>query len=277
MDCHFKTKRMRTQHLIFTCLLFFLTIGNLSAQENKAKLGIQASNLFTFTFNNEEDFFKSNGIIRYSIGGFFRKTLGRGIRVPKIFNSGPRSGVIAFDYGVNLVFKGYEFQAGKILNTSDQLSVEFPLLLVFYDRKNVFMPRKWYRKGIAGYGRMGLKPSYLFNQNYSVNTANGNNEFLEEQTQSGGLNILWKLGMGILKQKKNGPISFLEFSANIGFIVRSETELAYEDTSNNISRATTIKSNGTYFDLKVGYIFYTLKPSIQNRGEKTPLIYNPRF
>ena len=265
---------MKIYSILLAAAFLIFNSQTLSAQKSKQRFGIQTGNLWAVPTSSESDVFKTGGILRYSIGFFFRKKVNPKFRLDKIFLASTRHGVLEFDYGLTFVFKGYEYQFNSLGNTNEQLAVEVPLLMVIYDNANVFIPRKWRRKGLTTYGRMGIKPSYLINSP-NIQEISQANERLTEIHESDRFNVFAQLGFGLIQNNKTGTTSSIEIGANIGFLANSKSELTYRNNSTGSVQEDVITSNGTYFDIKVLYV--VAPPKEKSGGTPPPVIYNPRF
>jgi len=258
---------------IVTFLVITLILGCLNAQAPDFQWGIQSGNHLSLPAGTDSEVFKGKSLLRYSIGVMARRVLKRGMKANIV--APLRRGVLALDFGVNMVFKGYNYQFKDFETYTDQVEFEFPILLVLYDERNVFVPRKWYRKGLSTYTRMGLIPSYL-PQKKVEKTLTLANETLTENTVAGGFNILMTIRGGILQNHKNGNSTSLELGGNVSFISKTNGQLVHKDANGQVLDEGLFFSTGTYISLNLVYLFQVKKPRRHYNRKPPPIIYNPR-
>ena len=170
---------MKKAALLLFCIL--ILIVDLSAQRKKLKrsewtFGIQTGNQFSLpNLNSTNDNYRDISLLRSSAGLVARKTIKK-LKPNKRLGFGTAiQGMMAFDFGVNGVWSGYHYQFGEVLGTTELINWEVPLLIVLYDKKNVFLPRKWHRKGIATYVRFGPKLGFTNKKNIEKSVVRNRN------------------------------------------------------------------------------------------------------
>jgi len=107
----------------------------------KSKIGVHTGNHITLWGEGENESFKRQALLRYSIGLMGRHILKKDWRTD-FFLFPVIKGEIALDYGVNFVFKGYQYKFSEITTHTDQLTIEVPLIFAFYDRRDVLIKKK---------------------------------------------------------------------------------------------------------------------------------------
>ena len=259
--------------LIATFLIVILALGCLNAQAPDFQWGIQSGNHLSLPAGTDSEAFKGKSLLRYSIGVMARRVLKRGMKANII--APLRRGVIALDLGINMVFKGYNYQFNDFETYTDQVEFEFPILLILYDERNIFVPRKWYRKGLSTYSRMGIIPSYLPRRKLEK-TLRLDNETLIENTVAGGFDILMTVRGGLLQNHKNGNSTALELGGNVSFISKTKGQLVHQDANGQVLDEGLFFSTGTYISLNLVYLFQVKKPGRRSLRRPPPIIYNPR-
>lgn len=254
--------------------LFIFGLQYVYAQQPKYQVGIRTGNHFSFAEFEDSDILKNQALLRYSAGILVRIKLkdhyrGRPLPwVPMV-----RDGVFALDLGLNVVFKGYDYQVNALKNYQNQLSLELPLLITFWDAKDIFISRKWKRKKLTTFARMGLKPAFLLKRNIEEHVQNTEDSVIEE-AEIGGFNLFSMVTFGIIKQRKNGGSMAVELSGNAGMFQTTKGTIDYENLKTGKTLEHRFSSHGHYISVNVLYFF----------GERTigkeiipPVIYSPRF
>ncbi len=258
---------MHTKHFL-TILLSWYFISVYS--QPNLKLGIETANSVFFSLVENEETVKGSPLLRYSVGLTLRQQLKKGTNKFNYFRTARHNGVF-LDYGVNFAFGGYQYKIGNLETYNDQLWYEFPILLVLRYRDIFWMNRKWKRKGIGSYVRMGVKPSYLPQQTI-VNSTGISNESLQGVSTFGGWNLAYSLGSGFDQTLKNGDLMSFGWQVNFNLKQSVNTNLTY--TTNNNTQDFDFNIRSFYFALNVQYLFDSKR---FGKGVLPPVIYNPRF
>lgn len=276
-------KQLKIRGLILCIVCFYSTIN---AQESKFQLGIITGNHFSFSSYEKNLGLKGNPLLRYSAGILARYKLKSGYKRKALYWMPPtKDGVFALDIGANVVFTGYDYQVNAVtisktfqtnthqLSTyEEQMMVEFPILLVFWDNRSVLLKRKLQRQGIAFFSRVGVKPSVLFSDNIEKQLET-DHIILQELTSFGGFNLFGMFSMGLMKNFKNANSASVEISGNLGIFTTTKGQVTHKNLNTHIQNTQPFSSNGHYLAVKVMYLF---KSDIYHRV--TPrIIYNPRF
>lgn len=269
-----------------TLLLLFISflIIDLSAQRKKLKrsewtFGIQTGNLFSLpSFNSTNDNYRDISLLRSSAGLVARKTIKKLNRNSRKSFSTAQQGVIAFDFGINGVWSGYHYQFGEVLGTTDFINWEIPVMFVGYDKKNVFLPRKWHRKGMTTYARFGPKLGFTSKKNIRKTTIKGIAE-VDESVEIGGYNFMWSISGGIVRNFKSGNSSMLELNWTQGFINTAKGSFEYSDGSTLNPVAQDFNWSGSYISLNAIFLFNfkNWKYLPIGKGKLEKMIYNPRY
>lgn len=257
---------------IILLIIMIFSQNNCLAQNQL--FGIQVGNTISLPRETNTDFFNDRLLLRYSIGVLGRKRIVENIKGR--FIAPLRKGAIELDYGLNLVFKGFDYKFGNTASSGDQISLEFPLLLNFFDERNVFMSRRQLRKGINTFMRIGIKPSYSFNRQF-VNTIINDEELVIENLSERPFNLIGVLGGGLMQRMKNGGLAFFELSINLGLLKSMKGEIKYEKGAGQITEEIIYRDNGSYIALNVAYFLNRKDSEKSKRKELPPIIYNPRY
>ncbi len=257
---------------------------NLSAQRKKLKrsewtFGIQTGNQFSLpALNSTNDNYRDISLLRSSAGLVARKTIKK-LKPNSRWGFGTaQQGIVSFDFGLNGVWSGYHYQFGEVLGTTNLISWEIPVMFVGYDRKNVFLPRKWHRKGITTYARFGPKLGFTTKKTIRKTVTKGLAE-VSESIDIGGYNFLWAISGGIIRNHKSGNSSMLEINWTQGFINTATGALEYSDGSTLNSVAQDFIWNGSYISLNVIFLFNPKNSKYLpiGKGKLEKVIYNPRY
>lgn len=261
---HFRT-------LFFLCLLM---TSSLAAQTGTSTFGIQLGNQVSLPAVGSAEQFEGQLLLRYSFGFLGRTILNDHLKLR--FIADVRKGVMAFDYGLQFVLNGYQYQLGEIATTTEQLSLEVPLLITLYDERNVFLPRKLTRKGITTFARLGFKPTFSL-QAAKDKEITQDNETLREEVDTRLFNLLWSFGAGILQNHKNGNTTFYEIGVNLGLLRRNKGQVEYIDISSSSSESYSFANSGSYVSANMIYLFKFKPWRANDKRPLPPVIYNPRF
>ena len=265
-------------------LLFSFSILNLSAQRKKLKrsewtFGIQTGNLLSLpSFNSTNDNYRDISLLRSSAGLVARRTIKKLKRNSKKSFTTAQQGVFALDFGLNGVWSGYHYQFGEVIGTTNLISWEVPIMFVGYDKKNVFLPRKWHRKGITTYSRFGPKLGFTTKKTIRKTVTKGGAE-VSESIDIGGYNFLWSIGGGIIKNHKSGNSSMFEINWTQGFINTANGSLEYNDGTTLNPVAQDFGWKGSYISLNTIFLFNfkNWKYLPIGKGKLDKVIYNPRY
>lgn len=254
--------------------ILLLILQHCCAQQAKYQWGIRTGNHFSFAEFDEFNDLKNSALLRYSAGTVLRIKLKDHYRgkplpwVPMV-----RDGVFALDVGMNVVFKGYDYQIHSLKNYQDQLSIEMPILISFWDNKDRFISRKWRRNKMTIFSRMGLKPALLLQQEVTT-TIENTTEKLIETANNGGFNLFSTVSIGIIKQRKNGGSMSIELSGNVGWFATTSGVIDYENFQTNANTQHYFSSHGHYASVNVLYFFGERR---FGKEIEHPIIYSPRF
>lgn len=257
--------------------LFFLMIlitSKLAAQTGSSTFGIQLGNQVSLPAVGNAEEFDGQLLLRYSFGFLGRTILNDHLKLR--FIADVRKGVMAFDYGLQFVLNGYQYQLGEIATTTEQFSMEIPLLIALYDERNVFLPRKMTRKGITTFTRLGFKPTFSLQaaKNKEIVRAN---ETLREEVNTQFFNLLWSFAAGIVQNRKNGNTTFFEIGVNLGLLQRNKGQVEYMNTSSSSSASFSFANSGSYVSANMIYLFKFSPWRAKDKRPLPPVIYNPRF
>lgn len=256
--------------IILTIFLFGSLI--MQGQESKFQLGVNLGNHLSYANFEQNDDLIASPLLRYSAGILGRYKLKTGFK-RKGFHWLPpiKKGVIALDFGANVVFTGYDYQLSTLATFQDQIMIEFPLMISSWDERSVLFKKRWQRKGNTVYSRIGLKPSFLIKNNIekSLESIEGN---LKETVDFGGFNLAGSLSFGMMHTTKKHRSMMVELNLNIGFFSTTKGMINYQ-LANGTRQNLSFSSNGHYIALKTIYLF---KSDIY-RIVPTRVIYHPRF
>ncbi len=254
--------------------LLILTSSKLTAQTGSSTFGIQLGNQVSLPAVGNAEEFDGQLLLRYSFGFLGRTILNDHLKLR--FIADVRKGVMAFDYGLQFVLNGYQYQLGEMAATTEQFSLEIPLLIALYDERNIFLPRKLTRRGITTFARMGFKPTISLQaaKNKEITRAN---EIIREEVDTRFFNLLWSFAAGIVQNRKNGNTTFFEIGANLGLLRRNTGQVEYINNSTATSESYSFANSGSYVSANMIYLF-KFKPWRSNdKRPLPPVIYNPRF
>ena len=268
---------------IFLLITLLVSISLFSQRKKintpKWTFGIQTSNLLALpTGISVNDNFQNLFLLRNSAGLVARYS---NVKLKRNLRLGPglaKEGVMAFDFGINGVWSGYHYQFGEVLGTTDRITWEVPILMVLYDKKNVFVPRKWHRKNISTYTRFGPKLGFASKKEIEKSVNKGV-EVVEEKVRFGGINLLWSISGGIMRNFKSGNSAMFEINWTQGFLNFAKGELNYNDGTLINSTNQPFTSNGSYFSMNVIFLFdfKNWKYLPIGKGKYEKIIYNPRY
>lgn len=257
--------------------LFFLLIlmsAQLTAQTRSNTFGIQLGNQVSLPAVGNAEEFDGQLLLRYSFGFLGRTILNDHLKLR--FIADMRKGVMAFDYGLQFVLNGYQYQLGEIATTTEQFSMEIPLLIALYDERNIFLPRKLTRKGITTFARMGFKPTFSLQAAKDKEIVRAN-EILREEVDTQFFNLLWSFAAGIVQNRKNGNTTFFEIGVNLGLLQRNKGQVEYIDNGSRSSESFSFANSGSYVSANMIYLFKFRPWRVNDKRPLPPVIYNPRF
>ena len=251
---------------------FILSTSLLQSQDSKFQTGIIVGNHFSFANFDYDINLDNEPLLRYSAGILTRYKFKTGWKFKGLPWSPPiRKGVWALDIGANAVFTGYDYGLSNLGTFQDQLMIEFPVMFTLWDERSVLIKKKWRKQGKTFYGRLGLKPSVLIKNNVDKTINEGTN-FLSEQTQFGGFNLIASYGAGIIRTTKKQNSMSLEINFNAGFIKTTQGTISYR-LDNGTIQTVNFNSFGHYVAIKTIYLF---KSDIYRRIP-TRIIHSPRL
>jgi len=258
----------------FWICLFLANTIVLSAQNSKSKFGIQTGNNLSFPGENSAPHFNEGFLLRYSIGFIGRQVLKENIRFQLI--APVRKGELSLDYGLNLVFKGYDYQLESVNAFRDEITLEVPVQFFLQDKRNVFLPRKWHQKGIGSFARIGFKGIYRLNKG-NTKVELKSSERLTENLSEKKFNFISKMGGGIIKNHKNGNITMFEIVMNLGWFANKSGTISYENSDTQVLREISFSDNGSYLSLNMVYLFDWQRFKKKKNKSELPVIFCPRF
>ncbi len=268
---------MKPTYYSYLFLLFFICSSTFGfAQKGKTLIGIQTGNNLSIPGNSNEDGLNETFLLRYSIGFLASTTFVEGADFIYLNMLPVRDGIFTFDYGLNFVFNGYHYEFEDFVITYDNLSIEIPLLVNFYDQKSVFSPRGWRRKGMASFGRLGLKTSFNLGNNRNQELTDSNGSFREALSYR-KFNVLSSLSLGILQSRKNGNKAGVEIAANVGLLNLVEGKVEWLSSQSGNFSETSFLDKGSYISINAFYLFDAYSFLASKFGKEEPVLFNPRF
>jgi len=124
---------MPTRLIIF--LLILSNSGILRAQSSLSRFGLQLGNNVSLPSDNPSDVLNEELLLRYSVGLVGRILLKENLKF-KIL-APVKKGEISLDYGLNLVFKGYNYNLRSINAFTDEITLELPIQIAFQDQRRL--------------------------------------------------------------------------------------------------------------------------------------------
>ncbi len=260
--------------------LYFILILQLASlsttgQVGNTTIGLQLGNHVSLPSQSSNEAFQGQWLLRYSAGVLSRTVLKENIKIDIL--AGVRRGVLTLDYGLQMVFSGYNYQLGAVQSTTEGVYLEVPLLVCLYDTRNIFLPRKMLRRGLTTFVRGGFK--FGFSTNHQVNKESfQSGERVIEELQQRPLQILASYGLGLVHNRKNGNRSFFELAINLALLRTASGHISYTDSS-GITQDNDIRYGGSYLSANVAFMlpsraFRWLR---WGKTKPTPIIYNPRL
>lgn len=266
---HQNTNTMKF-NIVLIFLLFLSSI--VQSQDSKFQTGIIVGNHFSFANFEFDQNLNNEPLLRYSAGVLTRYKFKTDWKYKGLPWSPPvRKGVWALDLGANAVFTGYDYGLPNLGTYQDQLMIEFPIMLTLWDERSVLIKKKLLRQGKTLYGRIGFKPSILLEKNVDK-TINEGSDFLTEQTQFGGFNLMASYSMGMIYNTKKQNSMSLEINFNAGLMKTTQGTIRYR-LDNGTVQTVDFNSYGHYIAVKC---IYLLKSDIYRRVP-TKIIHNPRL
>ncbi|MEL7252413.1 MAG: hypothetical protein AAFO03_28645 [Bacteroidota bacterium] len=235
--------------------------------------GIQAGNTLSLPRGTDSEFFDDRVLLRNSIGFLVRTKLADNLKGK--FIAPMRKGVIELDYGLNVVWNGFDYRFGTIHSSGEQVNFEFPLLLHLYDERNVFLPLRQLRKGINTFVRAGIKATYASRRTHEQLIMQ-DNELVRASLRVRPFNLIGSYSVGLMRRMRNGRVMLFEISANFGLFRATEGDITYELANGQFTDSVSFRDNGSYLALNIAY-FWKRKKSNRPRNPKLPpIIYHPR-
>ncbi len=236
--------------------------------------GVQAGNTLSLPRGIGSEIFKDGVLLRSSLGIIGRKRIADNLKARLI--APMLKGVIELDYGMNVVFTGFDYRFGNTNSSDDQISLEFPLLINLFDERNIFISRRALRKGINTFVRMGLIPSVTLPEQYE-NTILNNEETVVESLRVRPFNLLGSYSIGLMRRFKSGNVALFEISANVGILPKIEGDITYRSAVGPSNEKVFYQDNGSYVAMNVIYFWKRRQRSRRpNPARLPPIIYHPR-
>lgn len=260
---------------LYVLLLLQLAGTTLISQGGPTSIGIQLGNHVSLPSQSSNEAFQGQWLLRYSAGIIGRTVLKQNIKLDLLADV--RRGVLTLDYGLQMIFSGYNYQLGAVESTQEGLYLEVPLLLCLYDTRNIFLPRKMLRRGLTTFVRGGFKLGFSTNRQVkSENFQNG--ERVVEDLQQRPIQLLASYGLGLVHNRKNGNKSFLELAINLALLRTASGRLSYTN-ANGITQNNDIRFGGSYLSANAAFMlpqsaFRWLR---WGKTRPAPIIYNPRL
>ena len=256
--------------ILIGMLLFISSV--LQAQDSKFQTGIIVGNHFSFANFDFDMNLDNEPLLRYSAGILTRYKFKTDWQFKGLPWSPPvRKGVWAIDIGANAVFTGYDYGLPNLETFQDQLMIEFPIMVTLWDERSVLVKRKWLKQGKTIHSRIGLKPSVLLKNNIEKTVSEGS-DFMTEQTQFGGFNLMASYAVGLIYNNKKQNTMSIEMNFNVGFLRTTQGTIRYRLDNGNI-QTVDFNSFGHYAAIKCIYLF---KSDIYRRIP-TRIIHPPRL
>lgn len=258
-------------------LLLFLQLTSISliGQIGNTTIGLQLGNHLSLPSQSSNEDFQGQWLLRYSAGILGRTVLKENIKLDIL--AGVRKGVLTLDYGLQMVFSGYNYQLGAVHSTTEGLYLEVPLLVCLYDTRNIFLPRKMLRRGLTTFVRGGFKVGFSTYQQVNKENLQDGERVVEDLRQR-PVQILASYGLGLVHNRKNGNRSFFELAINLALLRTASGRISYTD-ANGITANNDIRFGGSYLSANVAFMlpqtaFRWLR---WGKTRPTPIIYNPRL
>ncbi|MBX2875126.1 MAG: hypothetical protein KTR30_23585 [Saprospiraceae bacterium] len=262
-------------HRIYLFLSFVLASYTLSGQTGNTTIGLQLGNHLSLPSQSSNAEFQGQWLLRYSAGILGRTVLKENIKIDIL--AGVRRGVLTVDYGLQMVFNGYNYQLGALDATTEGLYLELPLLFCLYDTRNIFLPRKMLRRGLTTFVRGGFKIG--FSTNRQVNRERfQNGESVMEDLQQRPVQVLASYGLGLVHNRKNGNRSFFELAINLALLRTATGRISYTDAGGKTQNSD-IRFGGSYLSANVAFMLpqKAFKWLRWGKTRPSPIIYNPRL
>lgn len=262
-------------HQLYLLLLLFVASLSLTGQVGNTTIGVQVGNHLSLPSQSSNEAFQGQWLLRYSAGIIGRTVLKKDIRLDIL--AGVRKGVLTLDYGLQMVFNGYNYQLGAVQSTTEGLFLEVPLMVCLYDTRNIFLPRKMLRRGLTTFVRGGVK--FGFSTKRQVNAESfQDGERVVENLEQRPVQLLASYGLGLVHNRKNGNRSFFELAVNLALLRTASGRISYTDT-NGITQDNDIRFGGSYLSANVAFMlpqraFRWLR---WGKTRPAPIIYNPRL
>ena len=263
---------MMLRRMMLLLLMANAMLGN--SQNNHSKIGIQLGNNLSIPNGSSGVNFKEDYLLRYSVGIVGRQILAEKLKFG--FISQTRKAEISLDYGLNLVFKGYNYKLENLEAQREEMAIEIPIQICLQDKRNVFIPRKLLRKGITTFFRLGFKG--IYNPDWQRTKVKAQqNERLEETLNEKKFNVMGTMGGGIIRNHKNGRVTMFEIAINIGLFKAKNGKILYRNLDTQLIREASFQDNGNYLSMNMTYLFNRPKLDILTKVKNEPIIFSPRF
>lgn len=263
---------MRRLPLLLSLLVVSLP---LAGQVGKTTIGLQLGNHLSLPSQSSNEAFQGQWLLRYSAGIIGRTVLKDNIKIDIL--AGVRRGEMTLDYGLQVVFNGYNYRLGAIQSTTEGIYFEVPLLLCLYDTRNIFLPRKMLRRGLTTFVRGGFKLGFSTNRQVRKENSQGG-EMISENLQQRPVQLLASYGLGLVHNRKNGNRSFVELAINLALLRTAMGQISYTDAQ-GITQENDIRFGGSYLSLNVAFMLpqQAFRWLRWGKTRPTPIIYNPRL
>lgn len=256
-------------------LFLHLTALSLAGQAGTTTIGVQLGNHLSLPSQSSNEAFQGQWLLRYSAGVLGRTVLKENIKIDIL--GGVRKGVLTLDYGLQMVFSGYNYQLGAVQSTTEGLYLEIPFLVCLYDTRNIFLPRKMLRRGLTTFVRGGFKLGFTTNRQVNKERFQ-NGERIVEALQQRPMQLLASYGLGLVHNRKNGNKSFFELAINLALVRTASGRISHTD-ANGITQNNDLRFGGSYLSANVAFMlpqraFRWLR---WGKTRPAPIIYNPRL
>lgn len=262
-------------HRVYLLLILHFASLSLVGQVGNTSIGLQLGNHLSLPSQSSNEAFQGQWLLRYSAGILGRTVLKDNIKLDIL--GGVRKGVLSLDYGLQLVFNGYDYRLGAVHSTTEGLYLELPLLLCLYDTRNIFLPRKMLRRGLTTFVRGGFKLGFSTRPAVNKERFQGGERVVENVRQS-PVQVLANYGIGIVHNRKNGNASFFEIAINLALLRTARGRISYTG-SNGVIQNHDLRFGGSYVSANVAFMLphRVFKELRWGKPKPVPIIYNPKL
>lgn len=261
-------------HRVYLLLILYLASLSLVGQVGNTTIGLQLGNHLSLPSQSDNEAFQGQWLLRYSAGILGRTVIKDNIKLDIL--GGVRKGVLSLDYGMQLVFNGYDYRLGAVHSTTEGLYLELPLLLCLYDTKNVFLPRKMLRRGLTTFVRGGFKLGFSTHREIN-NIRFQDGERIVERLKQRPIQVLASYGVGLVHNRKNGNASFFEIAINLALLRTARGRISYT-APNGVIQNDDIRLGGSYISANVAFMLpqRTFRWLKWTKTKRPSIIYHPR-